>query len=235
MGTLIDLTGMKFGELTVIGRSEDKQHGHGYDAWWRCVCSCGNEVDMCSYDLRRSKHPSCGCYLAKMTSMRCLSDMVGKRFGRLVVIGRATPVGEKPVKWLCQCDCGKQVSVVTYSLKKGLTKSCGCLRNEQMSQRNKTHGESDSRLHKVWRGMKARCKAKGATGYRNYGGAGVSVCDEWQQFEPFKEWAMANGYDPDAPRGECTLDRIDPFGNYEPGNCRWIDISEQQRNKRLSK
>lgn len=235
MGKLIDLEGEKFGELTVLCRSDKHPGGHGRTAYWKCRCSCGNEVYVDSYSLRHSKHPSCGCYSAKKTSERCLSISPGERFGRLTVVRRSTPIGVKPVKWLCRCDCGNETSVPTYSLKSGVTKSCGCIHREQLAARNTTHGETDSRLNKVWRGMKARCNDKGATGYRNYGGAGVSVCEEWQRFEAFRDWAMENGYDPNAPRGKCTLDRIDPFGNYEPSNCRWVDFSVQSRNKRNSK
>lgn len=232
MGKLIDLTGKKFGELTVIGRSKNKPTGHGHDAYWHCVCSCGNEIDICSYSLRHAVHPSCGCYSAAKTSERCLSIKQGERFGRLTVVKRATDVGVKPVKWECLCDCGNIVEVGTYSLKSGATKSCGCLHKQKLSDRNRTHGESDSRLNKVWRGMKARCADKGATGFESYGGKGVRVCDEWKQYEAFRDWALSAGYDPSAPRGKCTIDRINPFGNYEPSNCRWVDMSTQNKNKR---
>lgn len=88
------------------------------------------------------------------------------------------------------------------------------------------------RLRTVWRSMKYRCESSYAIGYENYGGRGIKVCDEWQDYETFKKWAMANGYDKNAPKGECTIDRINANGNYEPANCRFISQREQCRNKR---
>jgi hypothetical protein len=83
--------------------------------------------------------------------------------------------------------------------------------------------------------MRQRCNDKNHTSYHNYGGRGISVCPEWDDFEAFESWALVNGYDPDAEYGKCTLDRIDVNGNYEPGNCRWISMSEQNKNKQHSK
>lgn len=93
------------------------------------------------------------------------------------------------------------------------------------------HGGTGTRLHKVWTMMKQRCSNPNIVEYHRYGGRGIKVCDEWLSFVNFRDWAMANGYDPEAPRGECTLDRIDNDGNYEPSNCRWIDLKEQMANR----
>ena len=93
------------------------------------------------------------------------------------------------------------------------------------------HGDSGSRLHNVWIMMKQRCNNPNAGEYHRYGGRGIKVCDEWLLFENFRDWAMLNGYDPNAPRGECTLDRIDNNGNYEPNNCRWVDMKTQMKNR----
>lgn len=88
------------------------------------------------------------------------------------------------------------------------------------------------RLYGVWRGMLARCYYPPGKFYYRYGGRGISVCDEWlHSFEAFKEWALANGYDYDAPRGQCTIDRIDNDGNYEPDNCRWVTLQENLKNR----
>lgn len=81
--------------------------------------------------------------------------------------------------------------------------------------------------------MKQRCFREKTPEFKWYGALGVSVCEEWKNsYEKFREWSIANGYDQNAKRGECTLDRIDPYGNYEPGNCRWVDMHEQAKNKR---
>ena len=218
--------------LTVLGRSE-KPTKHGDSAMWICRCDCGAIVEKKSEAIRRSKMPSCGCAHREQTSFRCLSEMVGKTFGRLVVLERATKVGEKPVKWKCRCSCGNVTNVTTYSLKSGATKSCGCIHSEQLASRNATHGKSYTRLYHIWRGMKARCYIPTATSYRYYGAKGVRMCDDWREsFESFQEWSLANGFDPDLPSKMCTIDRVDPSGDYSPDNCRWADMSVQNKNKR---
>ena len=96
---------------------------------------------------------------------------------------------------------------------------------------NIKHGGTGTRLHNVWIMMKQRCNNPKTCEYHRYGGRGIKVCDEWASFNNFRDWAMSNGYDPDAPRGKCTLDRIDNDGDYEPSNCRWVDMLEQMKNR----
>lgn len=233
MGKLIDLTGKKFGRLTVLHRSTSVICKHGDDAVWCCLCDCGNIVEKSSRSLRKGLCNSCGCLLSEKTSKRCLSISIGDVFGKLTVIERVTPVGQKPVKWRCLCSCGNTTVVVTDSLKRGATKSCGCIHSKQVADRNTKHGKSGTRLYNIWRGMKSRCYNENSTPYKYYGAKGVKVCDEWRNdFSSFADWSLANGYDPDKPRNECTIDRIDPSGDYSPDNCRWVSMSVQNSNKR---
>ncbi len=166
-----------------------------------------------------------------------LKDLTGMRFGRLTVISRApdrvTPSGQHSVMWNAVCDCGNERTVNGSSLKQGLTNSCGCILSERMEKRNTVHGGRNSRLYAIWHSMKQRTENPKAHSYRWYGARGISVCDEWKDgFGAFQSWAIKTGYDPDAPRGKSTLDRIDPDGDYCPDNCRWVDMHVQNSNKR---
>lgn len=176
-------------------------------------------------------------------------DLVGQRFGRLTVTERTENNKHGNSVWICKCDCGKTVKVVAHQLICKKTQSCGCLKTEQLlvtrvnSKRREnlksaltTHGGSETRLYRVYYGMLTRCFNKKHKSFNTYGGRGITVCDDWKDnFSAFQEWAMANGYDETAQRGQCTIDRIDVNGNYCPENCRWVDAKTQASNKRNNK
>lgn len=164
-----------------------------------------------------------------------MKDIAGQRYGRLVVIERAGRNKQKRATWKCQCDCGKISVVASSYLLNGNTRSCGCLRLEGLVSRNVTHKKAGIRLHIIWKGMKQRCTNPLNPKYQRYGRRGITVCDEWiDDFEAFYEWAMANGYDENAPYGQCTIDRIDNDKGYSPDNCRWVDIKTQNNNRSRS-
>lgn len=158
-------------------------------------------------------------------------DMKDKRINMLTVLYRAESKNGRTM-WHCRCDCGKEIDVWYAHLKKGQY-SCGCVKRRLISEKKKTHGKSDTKLFDVWRHMRERCYKKYHKSYKDYGGRGIKVCDEWENnFNAFYEWAIVNGYDENAPFMQCTLDRIDVNGNYEPSNCRFISIKEQCNNRR---
>ena len=162
------------------------------------------------------------------------NDLNGMTFERLTVIGECGRTTDRHILWECRCECGNIVNVSSRDLVAGHTKSCGCLQRETISRIRYKHGDRDSRLYSVWKTMKKRCENSNHKDYKWYGAKGVSVCDDWHDYRVFKEWAINNGYDENAERGQCTIDRINPYGNYEPNNCRWVTMAEQAKNKRCN-
>ncbi|MEQ2424387.1 hypothetical protein [Enterocloster hominis (ex Hitch et al. 2024)] len=144
-------------------------------------------------------------------------DLTGQKFGMWTVLYY---VGDS--KWQCRCDCGTIREVKGVTLRNQSSTNCGCVKRK--------HGMEGTKLYRLWSHMKERCDSPKFKSYKDYGGRGITYCEEWKEFKAFMEWALQNGY-----QEEMTLDRINVNGNYEPSNCRFISNLEQQRNKRNSR
>ena len=158
-------------------------------------------------------------------------DISGMVFERLTVLNLNHIDPREGAVWNCVCSCGNNIVAKGRELRSGHVKSCGCLKNEKASQRMTKHGMSHTKLAYVWSCMKQRTSNPSNKKYPDYGGRGISVCDEWKQsFQSFYDWSMAHGY-----KEGLSIDRIDNDGNYTPENCRWTTAKTQSSNKRTQR
>lgn len=166
--------------------------------------------------------------------MNKVASMVGKVYGRLTVLSVAENDKFGNTFVICECVCGNKKRINSANLRHNKTNSCGCIHKENVSKKMKEiqykHGLSNHNLMRCLAGMKNRCYNEKVENYKNYGGRGIKICDEWNQkkigFINFYNWSINNGY-----KEGLTIDRINNDGNYEPSNCRWVTNEVQQRNK----
>lgn len=155
-------------------------------------------------------------------------EYIGKKFNMLTVEEIHHRDKRYRAFFKCRCDCGNECIVRGDGLLNGNNKSCGCMLKNHLSEggHKLRHGQSGTRLYHEWKGMRDRCSAFGKDRGKDYAERGIKICDEWDAFETFQEWALLNGYEDDL-----TIERIDVNGDYEPSNCKWISLAEQQKNK----
>lgn len=158
-------------------------------------------------------------------------ELIGKKFGAWIVLEKAESIkysNSTVIRYKCQCECGKISIVKKQALLRGTSKSCGCLRAKYCHDANTKHGMSYSKIYTAYKHMKDRCLNSNNKEYRRYGGRGISICDEWlgdNGFDNFYNWSIKNGYSE-----QLTIDRINNDGNYEPNNCRWTTVKQQNHN-----
>lgn len=201
MNSKIDLTGKRFGRLVVLEHQSNRK--------LLCHCDCGIEKSIFEGHIKSGATQSCGCLLKEINRKRCKKDLVGQKFGELLVIKEVEPNPSGGIKYLCRCSCGEERIVTSNFLLMGRTNSCGCIVNVHKV------------LYQCWADMKQRCNNPRVKNYKWYGAKGIKICEEWNDFKSFQTWALANQY-----QEGLTIDRIDPRKDYEPNNCRWITKSE---------
>ena len=158
------------------------------------------------------------------------NNLIGQKFGRLLVIKKMDNNKWGSCRWLCVCDCGKEKIIRDSHLKSGHTKSCGCLHKEKLIKRLTKHGHNTrikiSKTYNSWLSMIQRCTNPKNKNYKHYGDRGIKVCNRWLKFENFLTDMGEH------PGKGYSIDRINNNGNYCKSNCRWATEKEQHRNKR---
>jgi hypothetical protein len=221
-----DVTGQKFGRLTVVRFShKDPKFGR---SMWECLCECGNTTIVAIQGLSAGSTRSCGCLTNEARIRKCkarFQDQTGKKFGRLTAIQHLGSRNKK-VWYLFRCECGTEKEISINHVKSGRTVSCGCVGRTNAARHCTTHNQSRNPLYFVWAGMMQRCYDTDFVDYHNYGGRGITVCEEWHRVENFVR-DMTPGY-----QKGLQLDRERNDEGYSKENCRWVTHKQNNRNKR---
>jgi hypothetical protein len=216
-GRVKDLTEQKIGKLTVKEYVGNNKYG---TAMWKCQCECGKITTVNGGNLRSRQTISCGSCSHNI-------DLTGQTIGKWYVIKRAGSEYGKAM-WECQCECGTKSRVKAYALLN--KKSTACSTTCSQKGRKRLHNKTDHPLYHKYKNMIRRCYNPKSSSFKNYNAAGIKVCERWlESIENFfKDIKNSIGF---CPPGK-SLDRIDPYGNYEPGNVRWATAKEQSNNQR---
>lgn len=212
---------MVFGMLTTIKPLTGSKGG----AQWFCQCECGNKVVANESALKNHRMTSCGCKRTKVPAL------LGKQFGRLLVLYRTVDNPDGKTQWVCLCECGNGYPATVRTLMHGSeVPSCGCYKSEVAAQKATKHGLVGTPLHRIWTHMRDRCNNPGDKRYFDYGGRGITVCERWNDRETGLEAFVADMGS--TYKSGLQLDRIDNDGPYSPDNCHWVTSKENNRNRR---
>lgn len=162
--------------------------------------------------------------------MRRRIDIQGEQFGNITVLENAGVDNGGNSLWKCKCTCGREIIRSYSNIVRSAGVGCKECKNEYLRKTHYKHGDTDTRLHNIWLHMRHRCQSTTDADYKNYGERGIAVCDEWQEYQAFKEWALSNGYADDL-----TIERVNVDDGYNPSNCKWIPKGEQTNNRRNTK
>ena len=225
----IDLTGQKFGRLTVMGFSSREEYtteaGYKYYRYyWNCKCECGSEIIALGPSLKNGHTKSCGCYATDLSKIRTY-NFEGLKIGK-INIERFSHVCNGRSFWLGYCECGNGVILSSEQIINKTKKSCGCSKYDPLFNSRANKFKSKHSLRNIWNGVIIRCYDEESSSYPLYGGRGIKVSEEWRNsFDTFLK-------DMGIPLEGYSIDRIDVNGNYCKENCRWATDAEQNRNKR---
>lgn len=228
MSGYIEIAGKRFGKLVALKQVEKGGNSH---QMWLCQCDCGNEKVISKTNLLQLVTNSCGCLF---------KEKALENFSKLTKKGNLTPIRYSRSGYgIFRCDCGVEKEMRIDGFKNGHAKSCGCYGQEQSIEAMRlskiTHGMSDTRLYKIFRGMRYRCEGKNCPCYERYGGRGITV--EWESFEQFQD-DMEDSYNEHIKQNgaeNTSINRIDNDGNYNKENCEWSTNKFQARNRRTSR
>lgn len=215
------MTGKRFGALVAISPTEIKKNKA---VCWLFKCDCGREKILPMSQVKYGAIKSCGCRInAKARKPKSQRVYIGQTFGKLTVIQLMGRDKDNHFLSKVRCECGHEFVTRDTFLVCGSRTQCPVCSNKNIM----THGLSDTPIYYVWQGMKDRCCNPNSKSFQNYGGRGITICEEWLNSDVFIEWAIENGW-----KEGLQIDRINVNGNYEPDNCRFVTPQENARNKR---
>lgn len=224
-----DIAGQRFWSLIAVKFVELQPNGKKRSAAWRFKCDCGTEVIKRSINVTRGNSKTCGSPICSGVT----KDLSDKKFGlwKAISLVKSKKNNREATYWNCICECGTKREVISKALRDGISKSCGCLHKKTISTHGHATGGKISKTYVTYMAMKTRCHNKKHKYFKNYGGRGIKICDRWLGKDGFLNFL---GDMEERPEGK-TIDRRNPDGNYEPGNCRWATPKEQRHNRRLKK